>query len=180
MPATPPTAGPKFSYLAVLLTLFVDTINEWTNGAGVTVAGLNLKSGGIGTAGTPMNIAGNGKYIPASFNYGDVLNISQPFFIASRAYLVQNIECRPLVVGSDGGGVTAIIEKLPSGTAPGGGTSLHAAGNFDLKGVVNVNQVAQLAATAALTLAVGDALGVAFTGVQTAARGVITVALIPI
>ncbi len=73
------------------------------------------------------------------------------------------------------------VKKAPSGTAPASGTSLHASGSLDLKGTVNVDQAATLSATAAdLLLAAGDALCLDVTGTTTAARGCVTVTMVPV
>lgn len=114
-----------------------------------------------------------------SFVYGEALSIDQVFFVAHRAYKVKAITVRPLVAGTDAGAVTAEIRKAASGTAINAGTILHT-GTADLKGTINTNQALTLTATAAdLLLAAGDALGIDVTGVQTAARGLVSVALQP-
>lgn len=117
--------------------------------------------------------------VPVSFVYGEALALDAAIFVAPRAFRVKNIQCRPLVVGSDGGAVTCVIRKAPSGTAAASGTSLHASGSFDLKGTINTNQTAVLVETDDRMIAAGDALCIDVTGILTAARGVITVTLQP-
>ena len=123
----------------IFRALGADTIEEYTDAAGVTVDSLLIKDGAVGADGNTA---------------------------ARRA---------------DGGAVTALVKKAPSGTAPASGTSLHASGSLDLKGTVNTDQAATLSATAAdLLLAAGDALCLDVTGTTTAARGCITVTLVPV
>lgn len=112
--------------------------------------------------------------------YGEATPLDASFFVAHRAYRVVSIIARPLVVGADGSAVTAAVKKVASGTAIASGTALHT-GSIDLKGTINTNQVKTLSSTDAdLLLAAGDAVGIDVTGTTTAARGVISVALIPI
>lgn len=111
--------------------------------------------------------------------YGEATPLDASFFVADRAYRVVSIIARPLVVGSDGSAVTAVVKKVASGTAIASGTALHT-GTIDLKGTINTNQSKTLSSTDAdLLLAAGDAVGIDVTGTTTAARGVISVALIP-
>lgn len=122
---------------------------------------------------------GAGSPVVVSFVYGEDTPIDLAFFVAHRAYRVHKITVRPLVVGSDGGAVTAVIKKAPSGTAIASGTALHSS-TADLKGTINTNQALTLSATTAdLNIAAGDAIGMDTTGTMTAARGVVTVELLP-
>jgi len=165
----------------IFRALGADSIEEYTAAAGVTVDSLLIKDGAVGTAGTAMGISGDTKYISADYVYGDAAAIDGAFYIARRAMKVEAVYLRPTVVGSDGGAVTALVKKAPSGTAPASGTSLHASGSLDLKGTVNVDQAATLSATAAdLLLAAGDALCLDVTGTTTAARGCVTVTMVPV
>lgn len=158
-----------------------NTVSEKTAGSGVTVDSLLVKDGGIGTAGTAVNICADSKYAHASWVYGDAAAIDSAFYIARRAMKVEGIHLRPSVVGSDGGAVTAIVTKAPSGTAPASGTSLHASGSFDLKGAVDTDQAATLHGTpSVLLLAAGDALCLDVSGTTTAARGCVTVTMVPV
>ncbi len=115
----------------------------------------------------------------ANFVYGEATALDESFFVACRKYRVIGIIVRPLVVGSDGSAVTAVVKKVASGTAIASGTALMT-GSFDFKGTINTNQVGTLSATSSdLDIALGDAIGIDVTGVTTAARGVISVLLSP-
>lgn len=131
-------------------------------------------SPGTSSAGVPIDAVP----LVINFVYGEATPLDCAFFVADRAYVVKSVVCRPLVVGSDGGSVTTILTKAPSGTAAASGTALT--GAADLKGTINTNQTLALSATAAaLALAAGDAICLDTTGTMTAARGVITVVLMP-
>lgn len=118
--------------------------------------------------------------VVASDVYGEAVAIDHCFFVATRPMRVTKIMVRPLVVGSDGGAVTAEIRKAGAGVAIASGTVLHT-GTADLKGTINTTQTLTLSATAAaLNLAAGDGLGMDVTGTMTAARGVVSVELVPI
>jgi len=124
-------------------------------------------------------INGAGGWIPVSFHY-DATSVDQQIFVANRAYKVKACRLTPRVAGGDAGAVTVMLEKCPSGTAPGSGTDLLT-GTLNLKGTADTVQVGTLVATAAsLALAAGDALALDFDGTLTAAVGVITVDLVPI
>jgi hypothetical protein len=101
------------------------------------------------------------------------------FFVAGRAYKVLGIRARVDVAGTDAGAVTAVVRKVPSGTAVASGVALHT-GTVNLKGSANTVQQMTLSATEAdLLVAAGDSLGADFTGVLTAATGAVTVLLAP-
>ncbi|MCI0361642.1 MAG: hypothetical protein L0211_24425, partial [Planctomycetaceae bacterium] len=111
--------------------------------------------------------------------YWDPNSADDSAFVAGRAYRVVGITARVEVAGTDAGAVTAAVKKAPSGTDIAAGTALHT-GTIDLKGTVNTNQALTLSATSSdLDIAAGNAIGIDFTGVLTAARGVVTVALAP-
>jgi hypothetical protein len=112
------------------------------------------------------------------FNYGETTPLDAAIVTVDRSYIVQSIIARPLVIGADVGAVTAQIRKAPSATAIASGTALHT-GTIDLKGTINTNQVLTLAATAVITLAAGDSIGLDVTGVTTSARGIVSVLLLP-
>lgn len=98
------------------------------------------------------------------------------FFIAPRAMRVRGITLRPTVGAA---GATAVVRKVPSGTAIGSGTALHT-GTLDLNGTANTNQAATLSSTSTdLLLAAGDALALDVSGTTTNATGVVTVDLEP-
>src|SRR5690242_11980775 len=67
-------------------------------------------------------------------------SVSKVFFIANRPYRVKNITARVEVAGTDGGGVTAVIGKVPSGTAVASQTALHS-GSINLKGTAATKQI---------------------------------------
>lgn len=116
--------------------------------------------------------------VPVSFIYGEATPLDQPFFVADRAYVVQSIVARILVVGSDAGAVTGQVRKVANGTALASGTALHS-GSIDLKGTANTNQSLTLAAAPATSLSANAAIGLDVTGTTTAARGVISMLLLP-
>jgi hypothetical protein len=100
-------------------------------------------------------------------------------FVAGRAYRVVGATARVEVAGTDAGAVTAAVKRASSGTDIAAGTAIHT-GTINLKGTVDTNQALTLSGTSAdLDIAAGQAIGVDFTGVLTAARGVVTVALAP-
>ncbi len=116
--------------------------------------------------------------VVASFVYPVTVD-DQPFFIAPRRMRVRNVDLRVIVVGSDDGAVTGVVKKAPSGTAVASGTAVHAS-TFDLKGTANANQTVTLSTTASdLVLDPGDCLGWDVTGTTTAARGLVSVELVP-
>ena len=107
-------------------------------------------------------------------------SVDKAFFIAPRAMRVKRILGRVEVAGTDAGAVTAVIRKVPSGTAITSGTALHS-GSFNLKGTAATNQELTLSTTSSdLDLAAGDALAIDFTGTLTSATGTISVALAPL
>ncbi len=116
--------------------------------------------------------------VNVSFNYGEATPLDAPMFVAERAYTLTSIICRPLVAGTDPGAVTAQIRKAPSGTAIASGTVLHSS-TINLKGSIDTNQVLTLAAAATIAIASGNAIGLDVTGTTTAARGIISMTLIP-
>ena len=96
-------------------------------------------------------------------------------FIAPSPMTIVGISGMPVVVGSDGGAVTAKFYKCGSGVAAASGTLLHA-GTYDLKGTVDVRQVMVLVTpVSTLQLNAGDSVAVIFTGTTTAAIGVVQV-----
>lgn len=111
--------------------------------------------------------------VPVSFAW-DPNSADATFFVAPRAYTVKKIDARVEVAGTDAGAVTAVLKKAPSGTDIASGTALNT-GSINLKGTVDTNQALTLEAAANLAIAAGDAIGIDFTGVLTAARGCVTV-----
>lgn len=85
--------------------------------------------------------------------------------------LVRVIE-RHGTAGSDGGAVTLMPTKVPSGTAKAAGTAMLSAG-ISLKGTADTNASGSLSATAAdLLVADGDSVGLVLTGTATAVDAV--------
>ena len=104
-------------------------------------------------------------------------SIDKVFFNARRAYTVVGLVARVEVAGTDAGAVTAVVRKAASGTAIASGTALHS-GTINLKGTAATNQTLTLSTTAAdLEIAVGDSIGIDFTGTLTGASGLVTVYL---
>lgn len=119
--------------------------------------------------------------IIVTYVYGDATPIDGAFFVAERAYRVISVQLRSTIAGTDGGAVTGVVKKAPSATGISGGTAVHQS-SFNLKTTADTNATAvSLSATEADTeLAAGDALGLDVTGTTTAARGCVTVVLLPI
>lgn len=106
-------------------------------------------------------------------------SVDKTFFVADRSYVVKNVSGRVTVAGTDASAVSAVVNKVPNGTAITSGTNLTS-DTMDLKGTANTKQDLTLSTTASdLVLAAGDALAIDFTGTLTAATGVITVSLAP-
>lgn len=148
---------------------------------GTTIGGVSYINVGTKTSANFV-AAGTGGLQTVSFVYGEALALDSAFWVndASRTYVVQSITCRPLVAGTDAGAVTAQIRKVPTGTAVASGTALHT-GTINLKGTINTNQPLTLATNASvLQVNPSNALGFNVTGVTTAARGVVTVAMLPL
>lgn len=149
------------------------------NGGAAGNVNIALGTGGTsagGTAGVNGQLQVNGTAGIEQVSYLYNAPATTPFFVATRPYTVLAITFRPLVVGSDGGTVTAVINYAPSGTALGSGTTINS-GTANLKGTINTNQVLSLSANTAI--ASGAAIGIVPTGVTTAATGVVTVLLNP-
>lgn len=93
------------------------------------------------------------------------------FWVADRPYELVAAKARHATAGSDGGAVTAMLTKVPSGTAAAAGAAMLSAG-LNLKATANTNQEASLSATPAnLRLAEGDGLAWVLTGTPTAVAG---------
>lgn len=99
-------------------------------------------------------------------------NFGVCFFTAKRPMQLVAVNERHSTAGSDGGAVTAMVKKVPSGTAVGSGTDMLSAG-ISLKGTADTNAAGTLHGTTAnLQLAAGDSLAVALTGTPTSLAGV--------
>lgn len=133
--------------------------------------------GSMGLEGTQKDDAGGG-FIVVDCEW-DAASVDKVFFVAARPMRVVSINPRVTVAGTDAGAVTAVVAKAASGTAITAGTALHTF-PINLKGVANTNQTLTLSTTAGvLDVAAGTALGIDFTGVLTAATGVVTVTMVP-
>ena len=128
----------------------------------------NATSGGVlrfDTNPTPfarVTIPGTAAATAANYGY---------FYVADRPLIVSGVTERHETAGSAGGAVTVMLKKSPSGTTIASGVDTLSAG-INLKGTADTNQSGTLAATAAITLAVGDALGLVTTGTLTSVAGV--------
>lgn len=103
-------------------------------------------------------------------------NFTTPFFIANRTYEVITVTERHETAGSDAGAVTVQLKKVPSGTAPGSGTSILTTA-LSLKTTANTNQsgTVSLVITSSIAdrvLVAGDALSLLSSGTLTALVGV--------
>lgn len=96
-------------------------------------------------------------------------------FVADRAYNLVAIRHTVSTVGSDMGAVTAVVKKAASGTAIASGTALTATA-IDLKATI---WTPASPAVTVLAIAAGDQVGLDVTGTSTAARGNVTLALVP-
>lgn len=140
---------------------------------------INLKQLPDGSMGLDGKDAGNAPFIMAETEWL-AASVDKCFFVAPRAMVVQAINARVEVAGTDASAVTAVIRKVPSGTAITSGTALHS-GSINLKGTAATNQTLTLSATATtVALAAGDALAIDFTGTLTAATGTVTVGMNPL
>lgn len=132
-------------------------------------------TGGVGLAG-PASSSATG-FVPVSVNY-NVPAADTSFFTADRAYEVVGIRGTPDVAGT-GGACTAVVRKVPSGTAITSGTALHSS-SYNLVGTVNTAQTLTLSTTASdLLIAAGDRIAIDYTGTATSAIGSVTVHLAP-
>lgn len=139
--------------------------------------GVNLKQladGSFGVEGQDLD-AGPFVYATAEWNASSV---DKTFFVAPRSLVVQRIQGRVTVAGTDGSAVTAVVRKVASGTAIASGNLLHSS-SLNLKGTADTNLTALTLTTtlADLRLAQGDAIAIDFTGTMTAATGCVTVAM---
>ncbi|MBV4459179.1 hypothetical protein KVG96_14560 [Pseudomonas sp. COR58] len=120
---------------------------------------------------------GDGGFIPVTLNYL-ATTVDCTIFTADRPYTVKAIRGRVDVAGT-GGACTAVIRKVPSGTAITSGTALHS-GSYNLVGTANAQQALTLSTTASdLLMAAGDSLCYDLTGTATSAVGNLTVTLNP-
>lgn len=138
----------------------------------------NLKQLDDGSMGIEGKDANAGGFVPVTLSWTPT-STDVAAFVADRAYRVTGIRGRVETAGTDAGAVTTAVKKAASGTAIASGTALHS-GTFNLKGTAATNQTLTLSTTSSdLNLEAGDALGLDFTGVLTAAIGFVTVYLSP-
>lgn len=131
----------------------------------------------VGDQNTTRNPTANAGFVAASITYS-VPAADASFFVADRAYVVKGIRGVNEVIGT-GGACTAVIRKVPSGTAITSGTALHSS-TYNLVGTAATNQILTLSTTGSdLLLAAGDRLAADYTGTATSATGCITVSLSP-
>lgn len=122
---------------------------------------------------------GAGPFIHQAAPY-NASSVDMVVFVATRQMRVEAITPRVTVAGTDAGAVTAVIRKVPSGTAITSGTALHS-GTFNLKGTADTNQALTLSTTATdLLLAAGDSIAIDFTGTLTSATGTVAVGMNPV
>lgn len=140
--------------------------------------GVNIKQNDDGSMGLQGKDAGEGGFVPINIEWL-AASVDKIAFVATRAYTVKAITARVEVAGTDAGTVTAAVKKAASGTAIASGTALHS-GTINLKGTAATNQSLTLSTTDTdLDIAAGDAIGIDFTGVLTAATGAVTITLAP-
>lgn len=134
--------------------------------------------GSVGFLGATLTTTASSEgFVPVSVNY-NVPAADTSFFQADRVYVVKAIRGTPDVAGT-GGACTAVVRKVPSGTAITSGTALHS-GTYNLVGTVNTTQALTLSTTGSdLLLAVGDRIAIDYTGTATSAIGSVTVTLAP-
>lgn len=131
----------------------------------------------VGDQNSTRNPTAGVGWVPVSVSYS-VPTVDVSFFVADRAYVVKGIRGCNEVIGT-GGACTAVVRKVPSGTAMASGTALHS-GSYNLVGTASTNQTLTLSTTGSdLLLAAGDRLAIDYTGTATSATGVITVHLAP-
>ncbi len=143
----------------------IGVITDVVSGTEVFVRTTPLTSGGVGVS-----------RVTPSAEY-DAASVDKRLFTADRSWRVRDVNLTVTVAGTDGSPVTATIRRVPSGTAITAGVDVLSA-SFDLRGTADTVQVGALTAVGAdLLLADGDSLAIDFTGVLTAATGVVTVGL---
>ena len=95
------------------------------------------------------------------------------FFVADAAYEVVSVKERHATAGNDAGAVTAMLKKVPSGTAASSGTDMLDSG-LNLKATANTNQAGTLHATVAnRRVAAGEGLAAVLTGTPTSLAGAV-------
>lgn len=133
-----------------------------------------LHDGSVGLEGTA---GGQGEFIVIDSEW-TASSVDKAVFVATRPYVVQAIIARVDTAGTDAGAVTAQVRKAASATAIASGTLVHT-GSVNLKGAANTNQSLTPNTDASVRIAAGESLCIDFTGVLTAAAGVLTIMLTP-
>ena len=136
-----------------------------------------IKQLGDGSMGVEGTAGGQGEFVVIDSEWS-ASSVDKSIFVATRPYVVQAIVARVDTAGTDAGAVTAQIRKVASGTAITSGTVVHT-GTVNLKGTAATNQTITLNTDASVRLAAGECLAIDFTGVLTAAAGILTVMLNP-
>lgn len=138
----------------------------------------NLKQNDDGSLGIEGVDNGTGGFVVVNLVY-NASSVDSVGFVATRSYTVKAVTARVEAAGTDAGAVTVAVKKAASGTAIASGTAVHS-GTANLKGTAATNQALTISTTASdLLIPAGTALGLDFTGVLTAATGVVTVTLAP-
>jgi len=137
----------------------------------------NLKNLGDSSMGIEGSSGGDGGFLPITLNY-TATTVDCTLFTADRPYVVKAIRGRVDVAGT-GGACTAVVRKVPSGTALIAGTALHT-GTYNLVGTAATQQALTLSTTPSdLLMAAGDSICFDMSGTPTSAVGAISVTLNP-
>ena len=159
-------------------------------GAGGTNSGgnVNLVGGAAVSTGQPGEVQVNADsnlcfatyFFTGATSAAPTTIYDQVFFIATRALRVKSIKQVHSVAA--GGTSTMTVIKDTGTSVPGGGTSLHQSGTFDLNATANTVQSATISSTiATANLAAGDRLSVKFANaIQSSVGIVVTVGMVPI
>jgi hypothetical protein len=164
------------SWVAVVTTDAVATFSAAiTFGAGFTVS-----TGQTAAVTDADTLTVGGLIVPQDIDAHFILAGSAPatagnfgvcFWTARAACQITSVTERHATAGSDGGAVTGMLKKVPSGTAAGSGTDTLTAG-ISLKGTADTNAAGSLHGTVGnLQLAAGDSLAFVLTGTPTSLAG---------
>lgn len=105
-------------------------------------------------------------------------SVTSANFIASRPYIIKAVIARIETAGTDAGAVTATVYTAPAGTALASGTAISSA--INLKGTALSHPAVTLTAAALSPIPTGNAVGVVFSGVMTAASGGMSITMCPV
>jgi len=138
----------------------------------------DIKQNADASTGMQGTGGGDGEFVALHRGY-NATSVNGTIFTASRNYVVKSVVLRPDVIGSDASAVTVAVKIAASGTAIASGVAVHS-GTGDLKGTANTNQTLTLSTNGPdLLLLAGQSIGLAFTGVLTAAVGNVSITLCP-